>query len=119
MTIATAAPISVLTTFTNSFVSQANRVWRVAPIKLSNVVATNAATMQMTTPNGETMPTAQLTRAIAPDATTPASVPSRLTAPSVPRGTGFRVVIRKVRCPYALPTSLAQVSDSLVLKLAT
>jgi len=36
------------------------------------------------------------------------------THPSVPFGTGLKVVMRKVLLPYAFPISLPKVSDSLV-----
>lgn len=50
----------------------------------------------------------------------PAAVPSALTAPSVPRGTGVNGgVDMYVVMPYALPTSLAVVSLNLLQKLAT
>mmetsp|Transcript_3529 Transcript_3529/g.5082 ORF Transcript_3529/g.5082 Transcript_3529/m.5082 type:complete len:86 (+) Transcript_3529:431-688(+) len=48
-----------------------------------------------------------------------AIVPSREMAPSVPRGTGWSVVIRNVVFPYALPISDANVSASLVASEAT
>ena len=91
------------------------------------------------------MPTAKAARRVA--AQRPASVPSTLTAPSVPRGTGAKVVAKyldslvgeAVRThpvvlqpcsplspvatyvvrPKALPISEADVSESLVQKLAT
>src|SRR5207237_2632469 len=43
-------------------------------------------------------------------ATTPASVPCRLTAPSMPAGTCFQVVIRRAFSLLACPTSLETVS---------
>ena len=54
------------------------------------------------------------------EAPMPASVPSKLTAPSVPRFTGLKGgVDMYVVLPYALPTSDAVVSLSLLQKLAT
>ena len=46
----------------------------------------------------------------------PASVPSSETAPSVPRGTGRKVVMRKVRRPRSWPISLDAVSAAAVAK---
>lgn len=45
-------------------------------------------------------------------ATAPAAVPSALTAPSVPRGTRWRVVTRYVVCPYACGGQPAPVPDA-------
>lgn len=47
-------------------------------------------------------PVAAANAAMMSDPPTPAAVPSKLTAPSVPGGTGLSVVIRNVRFPYAL-----------------
>lgn len=49
----------------------------------------------------ETTPAAAAKPEMMMDPTTPANVPSRLTAPSVPAATGLNVVIRNVRLPYA------------------
>ena len=92
----------------------------VAPSHDSSVVATNAANTQTAAPRTSACPSAAATPAKNRLAPTPASVPSRLTAPSVPRGTRVNGgVDRYVVFPYALPTSLAVVSLSLEQKDAT
>ncbi len=48
------------------------------------------------------------------EAKIPARVPSSETAPSVPRGTGRKVVMRKVRRPRSWPISLEAVSATAV-----
>ena len=71
-----------------------NRDSRVAPIKLSIVVAIKAAITHQTMPTGLIKPIAQAIAANTTEANAPANVPSKLTAPSVPLGTGFRLVIK-------------------------
>ena len=66
---------------------------------LSKLVAINAAKIHQIIPRGLIKFTPQPTRAIAIDANIPATVPSKLTAPSVPLGTGCSVVIKKVLLP--------------------
>ena len=86
--------MTVLIKLTISLVNQVNLDSRVAPIKLSIVVAIKAAMTHQIIPTGLINPIAQAIKATITDAIAPANVPSRLTAPSVPRGTGLRVVIR-------------------------
>ena len=89
--IATIAPIIVLIKLTKSLVNQVKRDSRVAPIKLSMVVAIKAATTHQTTPIGLIKPIIQAIAAKNTEAKAPARVPSRLTAPSVPLGNWFQV----------------------------
>ncbi len=63
------------------------------------LVATKAAIAHQKIPIRSIAPTNQATKAIAIDAATPAKVPSKLTAPSVPLSTGFKVVIKNVFLP--------------------
>ena len=53
-----------------------------------------AAITHQIIPIGPIEPTIQAIRANTNEANAPASVPSKLTAPSVPLGTDFKVVIR-------------------------
>ncbi|CDF34937.1 unnamed protein product [Chondrus crispus] len=112
----TSAPIAVLTKFTNSF-DHCNLSCSAAPMNDSAVVAINAA---RTTIHASVQPPSKPTyseyTAAASDANAPAPVPSKLTAPSVPRGTNSNVVTRYVVFPYAFPISLAIVSDNFVAR---
>ena len=114
---ATAAPAEIMMMFTTSLFS--TRAYSVAPRRLSKFVATNAAHTHTAAPVGSTCPRRQANAEYTALAANPAKVPSKLTAPSVPLGTGFRLVIKIVVLPYAFPISLATVSESLVAKLAT
>ena len=90
-----------------------------APITLSARVANNATAPTRSQVLGPGIrPRASITKAISSPPTRLAAVPSRLTAPSVPAGTGRRLVISRVWRPQRLPISLPQVSASLALKLA-
>lgn len=93
-------PMSVFKKLINSFVAQGCLSFcKLAPSKLSIFVARKAATNTCgTNPHDKKLrPTPAAAMMIEP--TTPARVPSREIAPSVPGGTGLRVVMRKVRFP--------------------
>eukprot|EP00966_Prymnesium_polylepis_P156620 3618977-Prymnesium_polylepis.1 len=107
---------------TSSLVSHTYLSCATAPMTLSTFVATNAAAMHTsdgTSGAAPSSPTAAANAVSTTEPTAPAAVPSRLTAPSVPGGTRRIVVIRYVVLPYALPISLAHVSESLVASAAT
>ena len=119
---ATAAATVICARLTTSFVSHSNpsSPCVVAPTQLSSVVATNAASVAIPAPLASTCPAASAARAKAAAAMRPARGPSRLTAPSVPRGTLLNGgVDMYVVFPYAFPTSLAVVSLSLEQNDAT
>jgi hypothetical protein len=124
MTSLTIAPIKVLRKFTTSLVIHFNPSlpWRMAPITLLAIFATNAVNTDMASPT--TVDTSMTTTYIYTKSRNPtiteASVPSRNNASSVPLGTGFMVVMRKnVVLLYALPTFEAKVSARLVERDAT
>mmetsp|Transcript_11638 Transcript_11638/g.20981 ORF Transcript_11638/g.20981 Transcript_11638/m.20981 type:complete len:206 (-) Transcript_11638:554-1171(-) len=120
---ATAAPINVLKKLTTSFVIHPNPSFscNVAPIKLSHIVAKNAANVATPNPsNDDINPTPRYAYAESDNPpTTDANVPSSEIAPSVPLGTLFKLVIKNVVLPYAFPISLAKVSANLVANDAT
>mmetsp|Transcript_10988 Transcript_10988/g.32540 ORF Transcript_10988/g.32540 Transcript_10988/m.32540 type:complete len:222 (+) Transcript_10988:235-900(+) len=119
--IASAAPISVFMKLTTSFVIHRKPSFscKVAPIRLSALVAKNAATVATATPGTSMRSTAKPYNASASPPTAAAAVPSAETAPSVPGSTLSKVVMRKAVLPYALPISDAKVSASLVARDAT
>lgn len=109
------APINVFRKFMNSLVAQGySSFCRLAPKRLSMFVAMKAAIMTTGTELHFIRPRPTPASAMMMEPPTPAKVPSKLTAPSVPLGTGLNVVIKKVRFPKAFPISLAKVSDNLV-----
>ena len=104
---------------TSSLLSQGRRCCRVAPMTLSARVASSPTRVTKAQAWGVAIqPRAAISVAMAAAPTALARLPSRLTAPSVPGGTGLKVVISRVRRPQRLPISLPQVSASLALKLA-
>lgn len=79
-----------------------------------------AATSEITTSEGlDKTPKEKANKEMKMLPNMPARVPSRLTAPSVPFGTSFNVVMRYVVRPYAFPSSEEKVSESLVANEAT
>ena len=117
-TAAARAPTRVLRKLRASL-SSSCRFSSAAPTTLSNVVPTNAAMTTGRHPRstGRARPAAP-SAASSSEAEIPASVPSSETAPSVPRGTGRKVVMRKVRRPRSWPISLDAVSAAAVAKEA-
>ena len=99
MATASIAPMKQLIRFTSSFVSHGKFCdWKVAPIYDSQKLAMNAETIVAMNPSNESMrPAVVAMEARRIEPTTPATVPSRLTAPSVPLGTRFKVVIRYLK----------------------
>src|SRR5215210_2761968 len=89
---ASRAATSVQSTFVSSLPARGKR----SPIKLSAIVPRNAAVAMRSAESGAaSMPTARASAEVSPAAATPARVPGREIAPSVPDGTFLRVVIRR------------------------
>ena len=116
---ASPAAITVRSPFTASLLSQLTRGCNSAPIKLSIRHAKNAtAVISGIWPAGISF-RAQPTAEKSSEPARLARVPSKLTAPSVPGGTGFHWLRLTVLRPQRLPISLPKVSPSLAAKLAT
>src|SRR6185503_16380828 len=112
-----AAPIAVLTALSRSLSSQP-RFSATVPSTLSARLPSRPARATSTIAAGPYRPKVAPTRPTRIAPTNPAIVPSALIAPSVPGGTGLKVVIRNVRRPYALPTSEEHVSAAAVATAA-
>ena len=104
---------------TSSLLSQGQRPWPTAPKRLSSRVAMNPTTTTTAAASAEGInPKATITRVINRLPRALAAVPSKLTAPSVPGGTGRKLVISSVVRPHRFPISLPKVSANLAAKLA-